>query len=133
MRTDYETRGRALVGTRFRPQGRDACGLDCVGLAIETYGIPAEAVRRNYKLRGDHRCEIELGLRKYFRRVSGRDAKPGDLMLLRVASDQLHLAVRTEGGFVHAHAGLGRVVETPGAPEWPLIGVYRKRSKKRSS
>jgi hypothetical protein len=133
MGMDYAARARALVGTRFRPQGRDERGLDCVGLAIETYEIPAESVRRDYQLRGNHRAEIERGLKRYFRRVSKRDARCGDVMLLQVASEQLHLAVRTDVGFVHAHAGLRRVVETPGEPEWPLMGVYRKRTKKRSS
>ena len=38
---------------------------------------------------------------------------------------------RTDRGFVHAHAGIGRVVETPGEPEWPVIGTYRKRLRKR--
>jgi hypothetical protein len=48
-------------------------------------------------------------------------------MLMKVAKDQLHIGVKTNAGFVHAHAGLRRVVETPGAPEWPLLGIYRKR------
>jgi hypothetical protein len=48
-------------------------------------------------------------------------------MLLGAGKEQLHLAVRTEQGFVHAHAGIRRVVETPGMPEWTLLGVYRKR------
>jgi hypothetical protein len=41
----------------------------------------------------------------------------------------MHLGVRTDQGFVHAHAGIGRVVETPGAPEWPVLAVYRRRSR----
>lgn len=44
-----------------------------------------------------------------------------------VIQAQLHLAVRTKQGFVHAHAGIRRVVETPGEPQWPLLGAYRKR------
>ena len=48
-------------------------------------------------------------------------------MLMNVSSEQLHLGVRTRCGFVHAHAGLRRVVETPGMPEWPIAAVYRKR------
>ena len=132
MRADYAARARALAGTRFRLQGRDASGLDCVGLAMATYGIPADAVRRNYRLKGDHRSEIERALKAGFRRIGERDARPGDLLLLLVARDRLHLAVRTDDGFVHAHAGLRRVVETPGFPEWPLIGAYRKRTRKRS-
>jgi hypothetical protein len=48
-------------------------------------------------------------------------------MLMKVAGDQLHIGVRTDAGFVHAHAGLRRVVETPGMPDWPFVGIYRKR------
>jgi len=28
---------------------------------------------------------------------------------------------------VHAHAGIRRVVETPGMPEWPVVAAYRRR------
>ncbi len=48
-------------------------------------------------------------------------------MLLAPGDEQVHLAVRTKDGFVHADASIRRVVETPGQPSWPLLGVYRKR------
>jgi hypothetical protein len=126
---DYAERARALVGTRFRLQGRSELGLDCIGVAIATYGIPADTIRRDYRIRGDHAGEVRQALGAYFRRVAAKERRAGDLMLLRVAQDQLHLAVRTDEGFVHAHAGLRRVVETPGVPEWPLLGVYRRRTR----
>jgi hypothetical protein len=132
MGIEHAARARAFVGTRFRPQGRTGDGLDCVGLVLATYEIPAEGVRRDYALRGDHRLEAERTLGAYFRRVPKKDARPGDFMLMAVTDDQLHLAVRTEAGFVHAHAGLRRVVETPGEPDWPVLGVYRKRIRNRS-
>jgi len=124
---DHAERARALVGTPFRLQGRDAQGLDCVGVAVAAFGLAASSVRRNYRLRGDHEAEVRDFLRRGFRRVPKAQLRPGDLMLMRVAPDQLHLGVRTESGFVHAHAGLRRVVETPGAPEWPVLGLFRKR------
>ena len=133
MAIDYAERARALVGARFRLQGRSEAGLDCVGLVLETFGIPTNDVRRNYRFRGDHRGEIEQALRAFFRPVPTADARPGDVMLLEVASDQFHLAVRTDLGFVHAHAGIGRVVETPGAPQWPVLCTYRKRTRNRSA
>jgi hypothetical protein len=68
---------------------------------------------------------LAAGLLRHFRKV--RRVEAGDVMMLEVASDQVHLAVRTDAGFVHAHAGIGRVVETPGLPEWPVIGAYRRR------
>ncbi|HEX5257575.1 MAG TPA: NlpC/P60 family protein [Sphingomicrobium sp.] len=127
MKIDYAERARALVGTRFRPQGRHAQGLDCVGVAVATYRVPAEKVRRDYRLRGDHEAEIRAALNEKFRRIPATQLRAGDLMLMRVSNDQLHLGIRTEAGFVHAHARLCRVVETPGMPEWPLVGAYRRR------
>lgn len=128
MSIDYAARARALVGTRFRAQGRDENGLDCVGVIVATFGLSGDGVRRDYRLRGDHRSEAEACLARHFRRVSPRQLRSGDVMLLEAASDQLHLAVRTDAGFVHAHAGIRRVVETPWLPEWPLLGAYRKRA-----
>lgn len=132
MTIDHAARARALVGTRFRPQGRSAEGLDCIGVVLATFGIAADEVRRDYRLRGEWRAEIDAGLRRDFRAVPARQLRAGDVMLMKVAGDQLHLGVRTELGFVHAHAGIGRVVETPGRPEWQVLGVYRKRIQRRS-
>lgn len=129
MKIDYAARARALVGVRFRPQGRGPEGLDCVGVALATFGIPASQVRSNYALRGEHVRELGAELARYFSKVPTSALRSGDVMLLQVGEEQPHLAVRTERGFVHAHAGIRRVVETPGLPEWPLLGVYRKRSR----
>lgn len=124
----HANRAKALIGTPFVPQGRDPLrGLDCVGLALSAYALPPAMARSDYRLRGNYRQEIEGLLRILFRRVSRRAMRPGDLMLLAPAKDQLHLAVATSAGFVHADAGLRRVVETPGSPAWPLIGIYRRR------
>lgn len=128
---DFAERACALVGTRFRAQGRTQAGLDCVGVILRTFGINPAAARRNYRLRGDHRSELEQSLLEEFRNVPRCWLRPGDVMLMRVAEDQFHLGVRTAQGFVHAHAGIGRVVETPGLTGWPVAGVYRKRLKPR--
>ena len=122
-------RARALVGTRFRPQGRCSEGLDCVGLVIATFGIEPAEVRRNYRLSHADREEMERTLKRFFRTVPIASARPGDVLLMAVNERQLHLGVRTAAGFVHAHAGIGRVVETPGEPQWDLVGVFRKRSR----
>ncbi len=47
------------------------------------------------------------------------------LALVRPGPLQLHLMIGTGAGFVHAHAGLGRVVEMPGVSPWPVIGWWR--------
>ena len=124
-------RARALVGCRFRPQGRNPeLGLDCIGLACAAYRIPTTGIPFDYRLRGDHRGQLVNGLRVWFRRIAKPDAKAGDLMLLEVAPDQLHVAILTERGFVHADARLRKVVEAPGAPIWPILSVHRRRVRK---
>lgn len=128
MTTDYAARARALVGTRFRPQGRGEGGLDCVGVVVSTFGIRSDEVRCDYELRGgSHFAELQSALGEQFRSVPRTQLRAGDVMLLDAGRRQPHLAVRTNAGFVHAHAGIRRVVETPGMPEWPLLAVYRKR------
>ncbi len=120
-------RAQGLIGTRFRAQGREpALGLDCLGLAMLAYGVEASAIRRDYRLSGDHKRELMAGLASGFRRVARTQVRSGDLLLIRIAERQFHLAVRTDAGFVHADVRRG-VVETPGAPVWPVAAVYRKR------
>ena len=128
MKIDYAERACALVGTPFRLQGRGPDGLDCVGVALQTFGLSSDNFRRNYRMRGDHQAELRAALGRHFRRLPATQLRVGDLMLMQVASDQLHLAVRTSAGFVHAHAGIRRVVETPGMPDWPLLSIFRRRS-----
>ena len=127
MSDDAVKRALSLLGTRFRAQGRDPqIGLDCLGLAMFAYRIDGETIRRDYRLSGDHRRELMAGLASGFRRVPPSRERAGDLMLIKVAADQNHLAIRTPAGFVHADARRG-VVETPGAPEWPVVATYRQR------
>ncbi len=117
---------RGLVGVPFRLHGRDEAGLDCVGLAALALAR-AGYVRRvpeRYGLRsGDAaliaRWMADAGLRPV------TEARFGDLWLVRPGALQLHLMIGVPGGFVHAHAGLRRVVEMPGDTEWPVIGVWR--------
>ena len=121
---EIAARARACVGVRFRPYGRDpAFGLDCVGLVAFATGAPAPA---DYALRSGKAATAAAALRAAGLRPRGAgQASPGDILLLASAPTQLHLAVRTEAGFVHADAGLRRVVECPGAPAMPLLGTWR--------
>ena len=120
-------RARALVGTRFRPQGRDPLhGMDCVGTAAHAAGVPPERVRRDYALRGEALAEIEhelcdLGLQP----VQWERIEPGDLVLCETGPAQFHIIVATPGGFVHADAALRRVVERPLPLPWRPVGVWR--------
>lgn len=114
---------RACVGARFRLHGRAiATGLDCVGVAALAYG--QERVPAGYALRGVHVDGVMAAIEAAgFVRVQA--PRPADLLLLAPGPYQHHLAVLTDCGIVHADAGLRRVVETPGALHWPLIGAWR--------
>lgn len=116
-------RARALIGVRFRPQGRSpATGLDCVGLvaaAVEAKGVPCD-----YALRGGSPDRLAGGLRKAGLRRMGT-ARPGDVLVMLAGPEQLHLGIFTGNGLVHGDAGLGRMVERPGPVPWPVIGCWR--------
>lgn len=118
-------RARALIGVPFRLHGRDpGSGLDCAGFAALCYG-GAGPLPTGYGLRG---CPV--GEAAGHLRVSGFVPRtgavhPGDLMLLAPGLRQLHFAVWTGAGIVHADLGLGRVVETPGWPRWPLLSIWQ--------
>lgn len=121
-------RARALTGVPFRPQGREpATGVDCIGLALYAYRIEALHIPRTYRLRGNHREKVEEALAKYFRKTGSRSSKAGDLMLVEVKPDQLHLAIACGSSFVHADAGVRKVVERPGEPPWPVVARFRPR------
>ena len=58
------------------------------------------------------------------RRSSG-PAQPGDLLLVQAGPGQLHLAVRTGYGFIHADTGLRRVVEAPSITTGTILGIWQ--------
>ena len=121
---------RALVGAPFRLHGRSAeTGVDCLGMVVLALAKAGHcglhrAVPDAYSVRGGSLgafAEVfhALGLRRV------RKHRPGDLMLVKAGVAQFHLMIVTDSGHVHAHAGLGHVVEMPGASPWPVIGRWR--------
>ncbi|MFN3945196.1 MAG: peptidoglycan endopeptidase [Allosphingosinicella sp.] len=123
-----EAAARELVGARFRPQGRvPAHGLDCIGVAMIAAGVAEDSVRRDYPLHAFEPEELHAGLaRAGLVRVDPDRTRPGDVVVARPGAERLHLAVLVDGGFVHADAGLRRVVEVPGALPWPLLSAWRR-------
>jgi murein DD-endopeptidase / murein LD-carboxypeptidase len=123
-------RALAQIGVPFRLHGRCAGeALDCVGLIAVALGDIAQRcdVPMHYTLRGD----FEDVVKQYFETVGLQKCNApfadGDIVLVRAVPGQSHLMVRVEDGFVHAHAGLRKIVLTPGAALWPVTGAWRAK------
>ncbi|HEV7659595.1 MAG TPA: peptidoglycan endopeptidase [Allosphingosinicella sp.] len=116
-------RARALIGVKFRPQGRLAAnGLDCIGVVAAA--IDVRTPPGDYALRGGSAARLAEGLAAAGLRPVAA-ARPGDVLVLVPGPAQLHLGVLTEDGLIHGDAGLRRVVERPGPAPWPIAGIWR--------
>jgi len=118
-------RARALVGVRFRPQGRTPeTGLDCIGLVAGALGL--DGAPRDYALRGGSAERLWAGLRAAGLSPVER-AQAGDVLAMRAGPEQLHLGIFSGDGLIHGDAGLRRVVERPGPIPWPVLGAWRRK------
>lgn len=122
-----------FVGVRFRLHGRDpAFGLDCVGLvaaALRAIGrVPV--VSDTYALRNrDIAPCLMLAPANGFEETA-LPILSGDVALVRPGPAQWHLLIAADGGkFIHAHAGLRRIVRMPGPLCWPILRRWRLPSK----
>ena len=119
----------ALVGTRFRLHGRDPeTGLDCIGVlaaALAALERPAP-LPCGYRLRTHRLPPLRALAGACGFSEAGRPILPGDVLLVRTAPCQFHLVIAAaRGRFVHAHAGLKRVVMLDRLPDWPIAGHWR--------
>jgi murein DD-endopeptidase / murein LD-carboxypeptidase len=119
---------RALqqVGTPFRVHGRQPrLALDCVGLAA--YALQLRDVPSDYSLKGSYLDTINSCLQSVAatRISTAFTPRNGDVALVQCAPRQHHLMIQAAYGWVHAHAGLRRVVHMPGASPWPIIALWR--------
>ena len=128
--TKIAKRAMDLCGARFCLHGRDAeTGLDCVGLAQQCL-IAARFdcdVPNGYSIRsGSERSITEFMAETGFERFPPDAALcEGDIILVRPSPVQWHFLIRAGTGFVHAHAGLGKVVYCPGSAPWPIVSIFR--------
>ena len=118
-----------LIGAPFRLHGRNAqTGIDCIGLLAVALGRieRAPVLPTGYPLRlGDlagwlpdaAACGFEPATPPF---------TPGDVILLRSGPAQVHLAIADRtGGWVHAHAGLRRVVGQMARPAGAIVHHWR--------
>ena len=119
---------RNFVGARFRLHGREAeTGLDCIGLVIAAYrqaGVEIAPTFDDYPLRGMRLSDIISTFAASG--LTPRQGRPqtGDIALIACGHGQYHVALLGPDSHIHAHAGLRRVVETPGWPEG-VVGVFK--------
>lgn len=118
-----------LVGSGFRLHGRDpATGLDCIGVlaaALQRIGRPAP-LPTGYRLRTRFVPDLDSIAAVAGLTAVGASARPGDVLFVRCAPDQFHLMIATTTGrYVHAHAGLKRVVLSRDPLAWPIVRQWR--------
>ena len=129
-RERFAAAAEALVGTPFRFRGRDRkTGLDCVGVVLAALADIGRkpAVLNGYAMRQTHPDRhIDVALACGFELFEGTELEPGDLLLVNPGPAQVHLLVFAgTRGFIHAHAGLGRVVRTPAPCPWSIAIIWR--------
>jgi murein DD-endopeptidase / murein LD-carboxypeptidase len=123
---DIAARALAQIGTPFRHFGRTPhVALDCVGLPLLAIGSDDKGWR--YSLKGDYCDTISAYFvtNGFIPANSMEPAAAGDIALVRCGPTNQHLMIRAREGWVHAHAGLCRVVHMPGQSAWPLMALWR--------
>ena len=121
----------ALLGTRFRLHGRDpGTRLDCIGLLVAAMarGGRSIAVPTGYPLRLRDLAQwlpdpATCGF------VAAREPfRAGDVVMLQPGPAQFHLAIADRAlGWIHAHAGLRRVVREAALPAGTITAHWRLR------
>lgn len=113
-------RALGLIGTPFRPQGRDpATGIDCIGLVVCAFAI-SERRAPDYRLTDGCWEELERGLRPWFDRLEDTGPASGDVVVFRLRRS-FHFGVISGPDLIHADAAVGRVVARRMSP---TIGNY---------
>ncbi|BBC71591.1 conserved hypothetical protein [Altererythrobacter sp. B11] len=121
-----------LIGAPFRLHGRHPeTGLDCIGV-VDT---ALRHIGRTPPPTPDYRLR-RLGIADFLPLApavglveSAGPPQPGDVLLARPGPAQFHLLIAgREGGFIHAHAGLRRVVASPAPLARPLLRLWRLSS-----
>lgn len=120
---------QALEGTPFRLHGRDESnGLDCIGVLTAALAAIGRRIQipTGYTLKL-HNLDVWLPdpITNGFAIATGAPIT-GDVLLLNLRACQHHLVIAAEGGrFVHAHAGLRRVVIGYGPLPGPISHHWR--------
>lgn len=126
---DLATSAQSLLGTRFRLNGRDPThGLDCIGLLEAALGRCGHAapLPNGYSLRISDPAKWLPDPQACGFAPATAPVEAGDVVLLQIGPAQFHLAIHAaDGGWIHAHAGLRRVVWQPAPPAGAIVQHWR--------
>lgn len=128
---DVIAAARECIGTKFWHQGRQAgIGLDCAGVAVHV----AQRISVKYldvagygHTPAGGQLERTLEEQPCLRRVMLNDRQPGDLLLMRFASDPQHIAICAGDTVIHAYEAVGTCCEHRLSSMWAarIVRVYR--------
>lgn len=130
---DILTAARQCIGTPFRHQGRMiAFGLDCAGVAIHVarqIGVGHLDVSGYGRTPASGQLEQSLDNQPCLERIPLTRPSPGDLLLMRFASDPQHIAIYAGETIIHAYEAAGRCCEHRLSSMWAarIVRVYRFR------
>jgi hypothetical protein len=126
----YVRQARAYLNVPYHHCGRNRFGLDCLGLVMvvaHDLGLTDWDIT-NYTERVD--CGLmREGIERFCAAVPTAERLPGDVLLFAMKGLPQHLGIATEGGVIHTHQAVGRVVEHRFNAIWEkrLLGAFRWR------
>lgn len=139
QRIEFVEAARAFIGAPWRHQGRRKAGMDCLGLVVLSLAKAGVWVhdRTDYG-RLPHNRKLKSELVTHFGPPVANGLQPGDLVTLRFAHEENHIAIvgdHPEGlSLIHSWAdapgsptGGGRVVEHRLDDYWRnlMVDVWR--------
>ena len=130
---DILSAARQCLGTPFRHQGRLlGFGLDCAGVAIHVarqIGVGHLDVSGYSRTPSNGQLEQSLDAQPCLERIPLTRPSPGDLLLMRFASDPQHIAICAGETIIHAYEAAGQCCEHRLSSLWQsrIVRVYRFR------
>ena len=129
IKEEFLEKVKYYKGVPYHHQGRNReVGLDCAGLvvvALEDIGLPVKDLEGYARIPNAERLRaiVEYNLKIV---PSLKEAEPGDIFLMRFATQPQHLAVYTGDGIVHSYSKKGYVLEQRLSDVWRkrVVGVY---------